>query len=126
VTQKAETSGGVYSIKNTKNGMTYVGAAGYIAVLPLLLLLMPVVAHGLTPAQDGREQGIANAFGEAHDAGAACSKYQANINDNNTRAAQCYYAYDLAFNQTCLSHPSLMKYRDPYPKYASCYDILHK
>jgi hypothetical protein len=100
-----------------------------VASLGIIAVVLPanfVLAYAMTPAQDGREQGITDAFANAHDAGAACSKYQTNINDNNTEATQCYHAYDLAFNQTCLAHPSLMKYRDPEPEYATCSDTLHK
>jgi hypothetical protein len=93
-----------------------------------LLVLVPIAniakTYAMTPAQDGREGGIAGAFANAHDSIATCDKYETVHNDNSTAPTQCYNAYDLAFNQTCLAHPSLMKYRDPYPEHPSCHDIL--
>jgi hypothetical protein len=95
-----------------------------LLIIPLLILA-PTIAKAMTPAEDGKWQGKADAFANAHDAGAACSKYQANINDNNTKASQCYQAYDASFKQTCLAHPNLMKYRDPESDYATCHDDLN-
>ena len=65
--------------------MTYMKTI-ILGLIPLLMLVMPTISYAMTPAQDGREQGITDAFANAHDAGAPCSKYQTNINDNNTEA----------------------------------------
>jgi hypothetical protein len=74
-----------------------------------LLVLAPTMAMAMTPAEDGKESGKADAFSNARDSIDACSKYSgiygAKYNDSTPAATQCYKAYDLAFNQTCLAHP---------------------
>src|SRR5215469_1480054 len=98
---------------------------GLLIIIPILLLTS-MQAHAMTPAEDGKEGGEAGAFANAHDAIATCDKYETRHNDNSTAPTQCYKAYDLAFNQTCLAHPSLMKYIDPHQEeHPSCYDNFY-
>ena len=104
---------------------------GLLIIIPMLLLI-PTLVYAMTPAQDGKWQGKADALANARDSIDACSKYShiysysVKYNDSTPAATQCYKAYDLAFNQTCLEHPNLMKYRDPNPEYPTCSDYLHK
>ena len=94
-----------------------------IVILPFLLLIItPISAYAvMTPTEDGIRNGKIDAFGNVFDSMDACGKYYGTSN------TQCHNAYDLTFNETCLSHPNLMNYRDTEPpEYPTCSDILHK
>ena len=95
-------------------------------MLMLIPILLAPLVYAETPSEYGKEQGTADALANTRDATAACDQYEHVHNDNSTAPAQCYHAYDLAFNQTCLAHPSLMKYReDVDPERQAC-SILYK
>jgi len=114
----------------------------FLMTTAAVLVLSPTVAFAcycnhpssnITAAmQDGKRDGISDALGNVRDSIDACSKYSGiysgagKYNDSRPAAIQCYNAYNLAFNQTCLAHPDFMKKdTDPYPEYPTCYDYFH-